>query len=147
MPVTRRLTRDWSGPAAPAAQPPVVRPQEFWMPIKSYIVLLTSHWKAQESSMREALEKLEKSAPPDETIEVHVGERQMDPWIHVTIVRERRTMLWNDGWSLEETKEAGPYKYEKAFENAHPSVEEIAESIDRMLRVPENKSRHDDSAV
>jgi hypothetical protein len=88
--------------------------------------------------MKKALSDLDSECPTDETCEVSVGERQGDSWIHVRIVRRRKTLISNDGWSVALGDEPDTYKYEKTFKNSSLSVNDIVQSISRMLKAPES---------
>src|SRR5437016_3332929 len=105
------------------------------MPIIRSVVCLTSD--ADLSREEHALNNLDGDSPTDEACDVSVGERQEDSWIHATITRRRKTLIWSDGWS--EIPSDAPYthKYEKTFEKTALTLNEIVESIARMIKAPE----------
>lgn len=107
------------------------------MPVEPTVLFLTSFWKPKTEQLYRILKSLDRDCPPDEICEIRVGERQEDSWIHVTIFRTRRTALMSDGWSIALGEKPNTYKYEKAFRNEKPSLEDIAESIRRTLKAPE----------
>ena len=107
------------------------------MPIKVHLVLLTPDWKGRTVELDQRLRQLESSCPNDETCEIWIAEQRDDPLIHATIARRRRTMVWND-WDRNDTHAPASYKYESTFGPPDPSIDDIVDSVKRMLGAPED---------
>jgi hypothetical protein len=108
------------------------------MPIKVDVDFLTPNWRLQSRSVEEAIRRLEPLCPRDETPRVLVYEIAEDAPVHATIVQRQRSLSWND-WEISSGEPEGTALYQKSFGPPDPSVEDVVESIRRVVRASGNR--------
>lgn len=102
-------------------------------------VFLTQGWEEWAREFVATAKVFDHVVPDSEKCWVSVGERQNDPYLWVTIGREKHTRI-RSGWRARSTLAEGTYQYERMWEDRHVSVDEVVGDIKYLLSAPESRA-------